>query len=145
MLITTVFIVRGIIPAYAGQTWFLYSNHIITEDHPRIRGTNKDTQQLSKVFIGSSPHTRDKRYRNSHQRSYGRIIPAYAGQTERRIYTIRIQGDHPRIRGTNGFSCPCRKSRAGSSPHTRDKQMKLVANCLLGRIIPAYAGQTCLH
>ena len=70
----------GIIPAYAGQIRFASICWHLLEDHPRIRGTNNDYPHADKLFLGSSPHTRDKFYIHPTDNSGIRIIPAYAGQ-----------------------------------------------------------------
>ena len=51
---------QGIIPAYAGQTTVWINEKYMTEDHPRIRGTNSFCFLCKFFIVGSSPHTRDK-------------------------------------------------------------------------------------
>ena len=69
-----------IIPAYAGQIYYVFIFYAFNEDHPRIRGTNSGIPQRTISETGSSPHTRDKFLIGRLVRDPERIIPAYAGQ-----------------------------------------------------------------
>ena len=71
---------RRIIPAYAGQINERSNAFYVPGDHPRIRGTNKDTKTVKMFQAGSSPHTRDKSLLPYCSALFFRIIPAYAGQ-----------------------------------------------------------------
>ena len=53
---------------------------MVSEDHPRIRGTNFQYFQGMLNNVGSSPHTRDKSKAHALGLPDSRIIPAYAGQ-----------------------------------------------------------------
>ena len=133
-----------IIPAYAGQIFRSYKSAILTQDHPRIRGTNTTRIPVSISRPGSSPHTRDKFGSLYGGVINGRIIPAYAGQIPRICRISESLRDHPRIRGTNARLYLATAIGSGSSPHTRDKYDLRVNRRLLERIIPAYAGQMSL-
>ena len=132
---------QRITPAYAGQIIAVYQNRLIYWDHPRIRGTNKNSIWHSFEDSGSSPHTRDKRDNIFDTRIYSGIIPAYAGQITIPFIRLGKQWDHPRIRGTNIGVKLFLKTLVGSSPHTRDKLVYRLKNLLSNGIIPAYAGQ----
>ena len=69
------------------------------------------------------------------------IIPAYAGQILLINTQLKHLWDHPRIRGTNKSHKIFNHIPEGSSPHTRDKYVLMLAMVGLSRIIPAYAGQ----
>ena len=69
----------GIIPAYAGQILLVALISMVCWDHPRIRGTNIDTNERHQIVEGSPPHTRDKCVVFSSVVVPCRIIPAYAG------------------------------------------------------------------
>ena len=71
---------KGIIPAYAGQIVGSNSIWSTIQDHPRIRGTNRQTIKSRLNWTGSSPHTRDKSILKMAKMASARIIPAYAGQ-----------------------------------------------------------------
>ena len=53
---------------------------MVSEDHPRIRGTNNVGERPMPISTGSSPHTRDKSKAHALGLPDSRIIPAYAGQ-----------------------------------------------------------------
>ena len=70
-----------IIPAYAGSTnygSFMYSD---TEDHPRVCWEHAWRPLGWEPVAGSSPRMRGAPSGWQKMRSYGRIIPAYAGST----------------------------------------------------------------
>ena len=74
----------GIIPAYAGSTRQDGSARAAYWDHPRIRGEHFREVGTLIFDEGSSPHTRGARGEGHVHGASGRIIPAYAGSTERR-------------------------------------------------------------
>ena len=92
--------------------------------------------------MGSSPHTRGAPGFVVKLTIAGRIIPAYAGSTRRRISWTGFQGDHPRIRGEHHRNDPFSRSDVGSSPHTRGALVVFSLDPHFRRIIPAYAGST---
>ena len=91
---------------------------------------------------GSSPHTRGARSEERIGVMPGRIIPAYAGSTDRGVHVIEQTPDHPRIRGEHVGFPPGFPEFQGSSPHTRGAQRAVGAAVGAVRIIPAYAGST---
>ena len=113
---------EGIIPAYAGSTCTTMKSSRALVDHPRIRGEHSWRLTDAMVEGGSSPHTRGARADEPRHRRRKRIIPAYAGSTQR---------DPPRP-----------GKRSGSSPHTRGARIPLGAPAWAAGIIPAYAGST---
>ena len=113
--------------------------------------------------MGSSPHTRGARHLPRRPGVVERIIPAYAGSTEKprhekelipRIIpayagstppiwlAIRRARDHPRIRGEHTPQPKRPSQTTGSSPHTRGAPPRGVVRKPGRRIIPAYAGST---
>ena len=113
-----------IIPAYAGSTSSWSFRRRGVSDHPRIRGEHADGDVPVTEFAGSSPHTRG----------------APTGD-HRDGSPVR---DHPRIRGEHISSRSSASSLAGSSPHTRGALRRPQSRDRNRRIIPAYAGSTCL-
>ena len=91
-------------------------------DHPRIRGEHTFFALPPERPRGSSPHTRGAQDGSPASEIRQRIIPAYAGSTNRCRRGSPGTWDHPRIRGEH--------RRKFSSPHPSS------------RIIPAYAGST---
>ena len=112
----------GIIPAYAGSTNKTIRSFSRLPDHPRIRGEHLPRGSLSRLTIGSSPHTRGALVAPHRRHDRGRIIPAYAGSTI----------------GTQSRLLTC----LGSSPHTRGALQDPTEPSQENRIIPAYAGST---
>ena len=71
-----------------------------------------------------------------------RIIPAYAGSTFPSLASTSARRDHPRIRGEHRLKRARGLVHEGSSPHTRGAPVVGIAEGVLVRIIPAYAGST---
>ena len=71
-----------------------------------------------------------------------RIIPAYAGSTDRRPTPRVSPADHPRIRGEHVSPSSRMAMARGSSPHTRGAPMDFRDPRVVSGIIPAYAGST---
>ena len=135
-------------------------------DHPRIRGEHPSTSGQIGGDAGSSPHTRGAHGDLDRQGRSRRIIPAYAGSTEMAPPMLpwsrgssphtrgarrpsargrRRRTDHPRIRGEHSTSGDALCMKVGSSPHTRGAPWRASACRSGARIIPAYAGSTCLR
>ena len=91
---------------------------------------------------GSSPRMRGTPPVNDgHNRRIG-IIPAYAGNTSRRIRSSFVRWDHPRVCGEHTLPARKESSSPGSSPRMRGTQRIHVDFPLAEGIIPAYAGNT---
>ena len=108
-----------IIPAYAGSTGEGMNARAPLTDHPRIRGEHSVVTVTPFSSMGSSPHTRGAPGRTIPAPASGRIIPAYAGSTDRNTFGVFHYWDHPRIRGEHWMTAPAPEMTAGSSPHTR--------------------------
>ena len=131
-----------LIPAHAGKTLGLSQRHLHVGAHPRSRGENGQDGHDEGAPAGSSPLTRGKPRRNDARPSASRLIPAHAGKTGTTSCIRFSTWAHPRSRGENGWVCPWRWSRLGSSPLTRGK-LRLGDNRRAGRgLIPAHAGKT---
>ncbi len=134
----------GIIPAYAGNTYFLMTAMAVT--------------------LGSSPHTRGTPTPVTPPSSIPRDHPRIRGEHGRALVDVaRDRGIIPAYAGNTGFAEDGLPNGAGSSPHTRGTRTRRTASrcsrwdhprirgehcpwsttCsrLLG-IIPAYAGNT---
>ena len=132
-----------IIPAYAGSTFALSNVSRRDQDHPRIRGEHLNERAARQRRKGSSPHTRGARHDKPPPVVGGRIIPAYAGSTNRRMIGGETMRDHPRIRGEHASRSSVIRPIGGSSPHTRGALIAGTKRLHEMRIIPAYAGSTC--
>ena len=131
-----------IIPAYAGSTSSLLPGFFAEGDHPRIRGEHLDSENLTTITPGSSPHTRGAQTPRNARPSRSGIIPAYAGSTQATLRWRHSRPDHPRIRGEHQPSDNRRRTLAGSSPHTRGARRHRHPRRGRRGIIPAYAGST---
>ena len=90
-----------IIPARAGQTVLFCPQFVHLPDHPRACGANADIGVSTWGMIGSSPRVRGKLLATDVVLHGGRIIPARAGQTRRRLDQSESGSDHPRACGAN--------------------------------------------
>ncbi len=138
------YVISGIIPAYAGNTSPARPVTSSARDHPRICGEHPKEAVPWVPPLGSSPHMRGTRCGRETCRSRPGIIPAYAGNTSRRTWTSCMTRDHPRICGEHLVSALALNGNAGSSPHMRGTQETPNEQRNTTRIIPAYAGNTCI-
>ena len=73
--------VIGITPAYAGKSFYFFSNLRHCQDHPRLCG-EKDSSHATKTFIlGSPPPMRGKGPPVADMWKRSGITPAYAGKS----------------------------------------------------------------
>ena len=131
-----------IIPAHAGQTATTTKRRPLKTDHPRACGANLPLLARVGTGDGSSPRMRGKLFHACFFVKFCRIIPAHAGQTSSEVNTTTSWTDHPRACGANVQADVGRKRFHGSSPRMRGKHHAFLRHDLLGRIIPAHAGQT---
>ena len=112
-------VLAGIIPAYAGNTWYGCRSGYSVRDHPRVCGEHWKWTPLPLRQFGSSPRMRGTQHDVHFIVIIAGIIPAYAGNT----HVVRLAGDalrdHPRVCGEH----PCPKVKhahdVGSSPRMR--------------------------
>ena len=123
-------VVQGrIIPARAGFTRSWAVTMGVPRDHPRSRGVYPSSSTNARNSFGSSPLARGLHLPRRHRRRRGRIIPARAGFTHRRLGGASARPDHPRSRGVYLLSTPPPGGRHGSSPLARG----LLAPCSASR------------
>ena len=115
-------VVRGIIPAYAGNTVLDHlDQQFVTGSFPRMRGT-----PAALSFDGTRLG----------------IIPAYAGNTDGVFYVPGTVWDHPRVCGEHTVSMVVYATMLGSSPRMRGTLGSQLCLSVGVGIIPAYAGNT---
>ena len=131
-----------IIPACAGSTIARKAIAEAEKDHPRMRGVHVLGSGSRLCRSGSSPHARGPRSLISGRHSRTRIIPACAGSTRLRPWTLPPEQDHPRMRGVHRIHVIHLECEVGSSPHARGPQNALPCQSASCGIIPACAGST---
>ena len=92
-------LVRGIIPAYAGNTIQLILCFPPCRDHPRVCGEHQVRDTLYGTTQGSSPRMRGTPVLYESRTLRSGIIPAYAGNTNFRNAFTLPERDHPRVCG----------------------------------------------
>ena len=78
---TSIPIVIGIIPAYAGNTRWRARESCAARDHPRVCGEHGNFDLTGIAGKGSSPRMRGTLVRSERGLDAEGIIPAYAGNT----------------------------------------------------------------
>ena len=132
----------GITPACAGKTSATEGRRHAQQDHPRMRGEDRLGGRINFVDVGSPPHARGRRARNTVDYSTPRITPACAGKTSRRQRLATLCADHPRMRGEDFALKVVKELLKGSPPHARGRHVYIVAPLDDVRITPACAGKT---
>ena len=134
--------VEGIIPAYAGNTFYKKCGCVRHWDHPRVCGEHNRIVGIIAVILGSSPRMRGTLQCRSQRHQSPGIIPAYAGNTAWPTWGTPSTRDHPRVCGEHYPSAIVPPSARGSSPRMRGTP--LWSHCVprARGIIPAYAGNT---
>ena len=91
---------------------------------------------------GSSPRVRGKPFRPRNLAHASRLIPAYAGKTNRIASLVSNLPAHPRVCGENGIRRGKPTSPPGSSPRVRGKRLDGLQVDAADGLIPACAGKT---
>ena len=90
-----------LIPAYAGKTHYFWGPFLECGAHPRVCGENQQSVPNVARHVGSSPRMRGKRASVFPTVYTLRLIPAYAGKTDRPAFATVAAGAHPRVCGEN--------------------------------------------
>ena len=135
-------VLRGIIPALAGNTTAKRTLTTSGADHPRSRGEYAYASNRASSAAGSSPLSRGIRSPSPDYHHPSRIIPALAGNTNSRCLSKCSPPDHPRSRGEYLTAAENAMSAPGSSPLSRGiRNLRRLDQRPRG-IIPALAGNT---
>ena len=118
---------------------------MLVSAHPRVGGENPAAQEAASLTRGSSPRGRGKHCFISIARRRDRLIPAWAGKTNRSFLAHSGAAAHPRVGGENVHSRATRACTQGSSPRGRGKRASRASRPVEGRLIPAWAGKTQLE
>ena len=134
----------GLIPAWAGKTSSSLHGRSRARAHPRVGGENERRRRDSIPHPGSSPRGRGKHLLCVFVKRGGGLIPAWAGKTY--LYDARLGHTkaHPRVGGENVIQFTKIIHTEGSSPRGRGKPVARALGDLCPRLIPAWAGKTCV-
>ena len=133
---------RGIIPAYAGNTTAARTLWPCRRDHPRVCGEHAVQILAARIEWGSSPRMRGTRRDYRRDSCCRGIIPAYAGNTSSMPSRAQPHRDHPRVCGEHLFGVLAFLFQQGSSPRMRGTPGRCRLRARSTGIIPAYAGNT---
>ena len=111
-------------------------------DHPRLRGEHVLSLRFASLLAGPPPPTRGTPTARLGSRRTAGITPAYAGNTVSGIKDLKMNWDHPRLRGEHTPKAIEVLSLRGSPPPTRGTPRVVFERVTIGRITPAYAGNT---
>ena len=131
-----------IIPAHAGNSPETRPTTTAQSDHPRACGELGDAIGTVSAGDGSSPRMRGTRLSTSNGGTWTRIIPAHAGNSTTPAPEPRGRPDHPRACGELRDARLLNRPNSGSSPRMRGTPETDVLARILGRIIPAHAGNS---
>ena len=110
--------------------------------YPRVGGGNGGVLRAALNAWGLSPRGRGKRAEIYNDLDGRRSIPAWAGETCNVYLPRRREKVYPRVGGGNRGAClPAHDSR-GLSPRGRGKRSPAFVIIIVGRSIPAWAGET---
>ena len=130
------------IPARAGNTRQCQETLVRQTVHPRAGGEHNPGHDGAIHDAGSSPRGRGTRKPQSEEETRSRFIPARAGNTPRSPTCTITSTVHPRAGGEHVLGISRAHGHAGSSPRGRGTHVAAHAVRVVGRFIPARAGNT---
>ena len=133
---------KRFIPAQAGNTPVQQHKEQKPSVHPRAGGEHSERSLIPYFQYGSSPRRRGTPNSIVNILSVSRFIPAQAGNTGGYVGRSRIDPVHPRAGGEHVVSVPRCSQAGGSSPRRRGTLSLSPVRCIVGRFIPAQAGNT---
>ena len=111
--------INGSSPLTRGTRLWTTFSWILFSVHPRLRGELIVAKLFSREKVGSSPLTRGTLLFIPLGGFFSRFIPAYAGNSARRLRRRTLRPVHPRLRGELQPSPKIMLDIFGSSPLTR--------------------------
>ena len=130
-----------ITPAYAGKSERAEFGVLMVEDHPRVCGEKGSSGGIGIYKTGSPPRMRGKVNIAPKWNYCYRITPAYAGKSKTFTHIDVRTGDHPRVCGEKLNTRLYTFRVAGSPPRMRGKGPATTGTAQSVRITPAYAGK----
>ena len=136
-------VVKGSIPACAGEPRHQWSIPGVSAVYPRVCGGTAWPLPLDTLLRGLSPRVRGNRERRPHAPAQLGSIPACAGEPTRFLYNCAFVRVYPRVcGGTSVKTLPVRNKR-GLSPRVRGNPAVVESSKTASRSIPACAGEPC--
>ena len=109
-----------------------------------MRGEKNPVSSTTHAPTGSPPHARGKDRHNTAETGQQGITPACAGKSFPCHTLLRLDKDHPRMRGEKDRHNTAETGQQGSPPHARGKVKNEAEITIDKRITPACAGKS-LH
>ena len=131
-----------LIPAWAGKTGRRSTRGVRRGAHPRVGGENIGLNAGWERLEGSSPRGRGKPSVSGDGHWFVRLIPAWAGKTQRLNRRATQPQAHPRVGGENARWDTYTWRGVGSSPRGRGKRPAPARRGQGDGLIPAWAGKT---
>ena len=133
---------RRVIPAWAGNTSATPPRPTEHAGHPRVGGEHAGGRTWSARSSGSSPRGRGTHSLSPTNQETYRVIPAWAGNTQGRVFRARRSAGHPRVGGEHLVWNMSAMPATGSSPRGRGTRRNRRGYGPVRRVIPAWAGNT---
>ena len=130
------------IPACAGNSCTRQIDPSDNSVHPRVCGEQRTSGGVDFKGVGSSPRVRGTGTRANHAYRVGRFIPACAGNSWLHLSARWRTAVHPRVCGEQLVDSGDCRQYFGSSPRVRGTGHQALLGKLLGRFIPACAGNS---
>ena len=131
-----------VIPAWAGNTFRRRSASPGPPGHPRMGGEHYYRLSKAAGLCGSSPRGRGTRSPARRRPGESRVIPAWAGNTPSAPPAYSPASGHPRVGGEHFSPVAMPRALSGSSPRGRGTHPADRRPVPVGRVIPAWAGNT---
>ena len=133
---------RGLIPTYAGNTFFLGRGVPTQRAHPHVCGEHFCAPSTGWADPGSSPRMRGTPNLPSGVTESQGLIPTYAGNTCRGRGDGLLPGAHPHVCGEHTVTAGMLAEHKGSSPRMRGTLLREAEKGSSRGLIPTYAGNT---
>jgi len=141
-LVQHVVVTLRFIPACAGNRMKFLGYVVLVSVHPRVCGEQLLFLRATALTVGSSPRVRGTDSVSVVRAVDDRFIPACAGNSSGSGGLFHPSAVHPRVCGEQPISGCITSTCGGSSPRVRGTvHLRLEAH-LLGRFIPACAGNS---
>ena len=131
---------RRFIPARAGNALVHAARRSAAPVHPRASGERGCSVSRQSRMAGSSPRERGTHPATATIQQHPRFIPARAGNAAADAQDRAAARVHPRASGERSCASVLKTGMIGSSPRERGTRTVAIPIVLVGRFIPARAG-----